>query len=73
MGVVITDIVKTIDATVDGAREFIWDDVPLVVTLEIEEATLIIRVGLRLVEMTVLANVFLQVAMTVDTVVALQF
>ena len=72
MGIFITDIEETIDATVDGARQLIWDDVPLVVTLEIEEATLVIRVGLCLVEMTVVADVFLQVAMTVDAVVALQ-
>ena len=72
MGIVLAIVKETIDATIDGDRQLFRNDVPLVVAFNIEETALIIRIGLCLIEVTILTNIFLQVAVAVDAVLALQ-
>ena len=95
MGVVLSVVKESVDATIEGCRQLVGDDVPLVVAVDIEEVAFVIcigsafvrhdsaiqaslmalaapSVGLRLKEMSVLADVFLQVAVGVDAIVALQ-
>ena len=72
MGVVLADVEEAVDAAVDSCREFLRDDVPLVVGVDVEEVALVLGVCLRLIEMTVLADVLLHVAMGVEAVIALQ-
>ena len=71
MGIVLTEIKEAIDAAIDGCRKFLWNDIPLVVAFDIEEVTLVVGIGLRLIEMAVLADVLLRIAMGIQTVVAL--
>ena len=53
--------------------QLFWDNIPLVVAVDIEEVALVVSVDLRLIEVSILADVFLQVAVGVDAIVALQF
>ena len=71
MCVIFAIIEETVDAAIDGCRQFLRNDVPLVVAFDIEEVTFIIGVGLRLIEMAVLTDLLLHVAMGIQTIVAL--
>ena len=73
MGVILAEIKEAIDTALDGGRQFIGNNVPLVVTFYIEETALIICVGLRLIEVTVLTNVLLHITVAVNPVITLQF
>ena len=73
MGVVLSIVEESVDATLEGCRQLFRDDVPLVVAVDIEEVALVICIDLRLIEMSVFTDVFLQVAVGVDAIVALQF
>ena len=73
MSIILAKVEETVDAAIEGSCQLVGDDVPLVVTVEIEEVALVVRICLRLIEMAVLADVFLHVAVGVDAVVALQF
>lgn len=71
VGIVLAVIKETVDAAIDGCRQFLWYDFPLIIAIDIEEVTLIVGVVLRLIEMVVLADVLLHIAMRIQTVVAL--
>jgi len=58
VAVVFAEVEKAEDASVNGGGEAVGDDFPLVVALDKEETTFVVGVGLRLVEMTVFADVF---------------
>ena len=73
MCVTLAKVEETIDAAIDGSRQFVGDDVPLVIAVDIEEVALIVRVCLRLIEMAVPTDVLLHIAVGIDAVVALQF
>ena len=68
VAVVFAEVEKSVDAAVNGGCQFVGDDVPLVVTLNEEKTTFVVGIGLRLVEMTVFADVFFHIAMGVDAV-----
>ena len=71
MGIVLSKIKEAIDAAIDCCRQFLWYDVPLVVAFDIEEVALVVSIGLRLIEMSILSDVLLHIAMGIQTVVAL--
>ena len=71
MRIVLTKIKETVDAAVNGCRQFLWYNVPLVVAFNIEEVALVVGIGLRLIEMSILSDVLLHNTMGIQTVVAL--
>lgn len=73
VAVVLAEVEKAEDASVDGGGEAVGYDFPLVIALDKEKTTFVVGVGLRLVEMAVFSDVFFHIAMGVDAVVALQF
>ena len=42
MGVVLSIVKKSVDATIEGCRQLFGDDVPLVVAVDIEEVALVV-------------------------------
>ena len=72
MRIILAIVEETIDTAIDGCRQFLWNDVPLVVAFDIEKAALIIRISLRLIKMAVLSDVFFHITMGIQAVVALQ-
>ena len=73
MRVILAKVEETIDAAIDGSRQFVWNDVPLIIAVEIEEVALVVCVSLCLIELSVLSDVFLHVAVRIDAIVPLQF
>ena len=71
MRIILTIVEETVDPAIDCCRQFLRYDVPLVVAFDIKEVAFVIRVGLRLIEMAVLADILLHIAMGIQTVVAL--
>ena len=45
MGVVLAEVEKAVDTAIDSSREFLRDDVPLVVGVDVEEVALIVGIG----------------------------
>ena len=62
---------ETIDAAIDCCSQLVWYHVPLVVAFNIEEVALVVGIGLRLIEVSILSDVLLHIAMGIQTVVAL--
>ena len=73
MRVILAKVEETIDAAIDGSRQFVWNDVPLIIAVEIEEVALVVCVSLCLIELSVLSDVLLHVAVRIDAIVPLQF
>ena len=71
MAIVIREVIETVDATIEGDGKMLWYSLPAVVTLDEEETTLVAGVCLCLKEMSVLAGVFLHVAVGIQSPVAL--
>ena len=63
MGVVLAEVEEAVDAAVDSSREFLRDDVPLVVGVDVEEVALI--VGICALEALEALNADLQMVMFV--------
>ena len=73
MGVVLSIVEETIDTAIDGGRQFLWNHLPLVVIVDIEEVARIVGIGLCLKEMVANADVFFHIAMGIETIIALPF
>ena len=63
MGVVLAEVEKAVDTAIDSSREFLRDDVPLVVGVDVEEVALI--VGICALEALEALNADLQMVMFV--------
>ncbi len=71
MAIVVREIEETVDASIDGDGKMLWYSLPAVVTLDEKETAFVASIGLRLIEMSVLAGVFLHIAIGVQSPVAL--
>ena len=72
MGVVLPEVEEAVDSTIKRSHKTVGQDAPLVVTLDKEEAAFVVCIGLCLVEVSVLTDVFFHVAMRIAAVIALQ-
>ena len=72
VSIIVGEIEKTIDSTVNCGGEMFGYGFPTVVALDIEETALIALVCLGLIEMIVLSGVLLHVAIGIQPPVALQ-
>ena len=73
VGIVLSVVEETIDTAIDGGRQFLWNYLPLVVIVDIEEVTRIVGIGLCLKEMVTLTDVFFHIAMGIEAIIALPF
>ena len=71
MAIVIREVEETVDASIEGDGQMLWYSLPAGITLDEEEAAFVIGISLCLIEMSVLAGVFLHVAVGIQSPVAL--